>query len=116
MAEHSRPVYRVLDHAKLAKGNNPETPDHVTAEIVKDRLDYVAACKLAATLNAKPGAQKVLKISKELEALEIESFADLKAARKRINRAAYLLRAGQAFHEGDVSGGNEMMRYAKVYA
>ncbi len=67
MAEHSRPVYRVLDCAFLAKGNNPECPDHVTAKPVCDGLDYVAAVKKADELNAAPGAQRVYELTQELE-------------------------------------------------
>lgn len=47
MAEHSRPVYRVLDRAYLAIGNNPEAPLHRTARPVADGLDYLAAMRKA---------------------------------------------------------------------
>jgi hypothetical protein len=76
--EHSRPVYRVLDRAKLAKGNNPETPEHTTAQIVKDGLTYLDAMKKAAKLNAAPFAQKIHAAAQYLRDNDCETLADAK--------------------------------------
>ncbi len=79
MAEHSRPVYRVLDCAKRAKGNNPELPEHITAQIVADKLDYLTATKKAAKLNAAPFAQKIYAAVQYLQNHDCESVADARA-------------------------------------
>jgi hypothetical protein len=79
MAEHSRPVYRVLDFAKLAKGNNPETPEHITAEIVADRLTYLQALEKAREMNVRPFAQKTFEAVTALRAAGVTSLEDAKA-------------------------------------
>ncbi len=91
LSPHSRPVYRVLDFASLAKGNNPETPEHTTAKPVADRLDYLAAMTKARELNAKPDAQRVFELAQVLRANDCdtpEEAARLLATAKKVDAAA----------------------------
>jgi len=116
MGEHSRPVYRVLDRAKLAKGNNPEAPEHTTALIVAEELDYIEATKKADELNAKPGAQRVVEVQDRLDALGIESGDALRLARWKLDEAEQLLFALSAFNAGNVGTGSEYMHAARGFS
>ncbi len=87
LSPHSRPVYRVLDFASLAKGNNPETPEHTTAKPVADGLTYLDAMTKARELNARPDSARVLELAQVLRAHDCDGPED---AAQRLREAKRL--------------------------